>query len=306
MKSLKSKVRHALLFLMAILGFMSLAIAYEINTHDAMSQEAASQSRNLLEQLPNYGYRTVNDSLDSGASSKSILGWFGEGARREDDTKSEAFARYRNHFFDPRPNAPNRGGFTGILIPGVLSGLPAPDWALEPTNIAAQIYSYRDARTYFLDALTKSTKAERDSSLALTFRALGQVIHVVQDMAQPQHTRNDLHAFPPSLYERYIDRADIRRNLNYAAGSIPSFARPRDFFVNDQGTGLAQYSNRSFITQGTNFRWDGRTAQPMRLTNFQGLHPTSKSHLCRTKMYRMRSRRTVDRTRVALCSFIQA
>jgi hypothetical protein len=51
-----------------------------------------------------------------------------------------------------------------------------------------------DAREYQLKSLTETTKVDREKNAALLFRTLGQVIHLVQDMAQPQHTRNDPHS----------------------------------------------------------------------------------------------------------------
>jgi hypothetical protein len=66
--------------------------------------------------------------------------------------------------------------------------------------------------------LTSPTADERKGFFGKTFQTLGQVIHHTQDMAQPQHVRNDAHRdaiFPclipgglfgfysPSLYEKY-------------------------------------------------------------------------------------------------------
>lgn len=47
------------------------------------------------------------------------------------------------------------------------------------------------ARRAYFDALTKGTSAERDQNLAKTFQALGQVVHLVQDLAVPAHVRDD-------------------------------------------------------------------------------------------------------------------
>lgn len=237
------------------------AYAYETQTHADMSQNAAESSSTLSEYLPNLGLRTLRDKISDGRNEFEARGWIREGAQREDDTFSESFARYRNHFFDPTPSAPNNGGFTGVLIPGLFSGLPAPDWALEPTPISGQIFGFKDARRYLLDALTNGTKADRDASLALTFRTIGQVIHLVQDMGQPQHTRNDAHGIPASLFERYTEQVTVRQRLKFDGFPVPQFSEARGFFANDQGTGLAQYTNQSFVTQGTSFRWDGSNAR---------------------------------------------
>lgn len=239
--------------------FPAVAACYQTATHADMSEKAVLSSQRLSENLPNLGLSSLEDKLTLEGTSRNIRNWVREGAVREDDTSSESFARYRHHFFDPTPLAPNNGGFTGFLGIGLFSGRPAPDWALEPTPIASQIFGFKDARSYFLEALTQSAKADRDSDLALTFRTIGQVIHLVQDVGQPQHTRNDSHLLG-SLFERYTNRERSRFTL--LNGTIPEFFNPRDFFANAQGTGLAQYTNRAFVSQDTNFRWDGTTARP--------------------------------------------
>ena len=61
-------------------------------------------------------------------------------------------------------------------------------------------------------------QTDRKAYWATTFRALGDVVHLIQDMAQPQHTRNDPHSGlgdlirswshftgHGSVYEHYID-----------------------------------------------------------------------------------------------------
>ena len=104
----------------------------------------------------------------------------------------------------------------------------APDWAIDKVEADGQLYSFKQARTYFYDGLTKPAKADRDSKLATMFRTLGDVVHLVQDMAQPQHTRNDGH-FTGSLYEKYVDGA----NPKLTGGTIPVIQMARDFLTNN-------------------------------------------------------------------------
>ena len=204
--------------------------AYEIHTHGDMSIVAANKAQNLGNTLFNLGFSGSTDKLKLDGDTKSIEGWIEEGAIREDDTWTESFARYKHHFYDPTTGR----GFGGILWrdSGIVSGMPAPDWAIDKGEADGQLYSFKQARLYFYDGLTQSTKAERESKLATMFRTLGDVVHIVQDMAQPQHTRNDGHGFPKSYYEVYTD--DNRRSLPYSSSSvtIPGFSNARDFFVN--------------------------------------------------------------------------
>ncbi len=48
-----------------------------------------------------------------------------------------------------------------------------------------QKWSWNDARDYYFKALTSQTKAERDEYWGKTFRALGQVMHLIQDWPIP-------------------------------------------------------------------------------------------------------------------------
>ncbi|BCO30781.1 hypothetical protein TspCOW1_08840 [Thiohalobacter sp. COW1] len=57
----------------------------------------------------------------------------------------------------------------------------------------------------------------RKAYWATTFRALGDVLHLIQDMAQPQHTRNDLHntdyGHGERVYEKYTNARVLRQAL---------------------------------------------------------------------------------------------
>jgi hypothetical protein len=63
-------------------------------------------------------------------------------------------------------------------------------------------YSWFDIRQYYYDALIEENNTERDANFAETFRGLGQLMHLVQDMSVPEHARNDFHN--PSEYEEWV------------------------------------------------------------------------------------------------------
>lgn len=258
-----------------IRGILTLALAvsvpqanaYEVNTHQDLAEEATKISSNLASQLPNFGLSSIQDVLQQGTTSLSIRDWIREGARREDDTISEVFARYRNHFFDPI----SEQGFGGILFrnSGIINGLPAPNWGLEDKGqISGQNYSFRTARQYMFDGLTAVNKVDRDSNIALMYRSMGDVMHLVQDMAQPQHTRNDGHG-DGSLYEQYTDTVGVTQIMSTSSPvPIPAFSKAQDFFTNSSGTGMAKYSNKNFVTAGTNFSYTSGTIQPNAIYHF--------------------------------------
>jgi hypothetical protein len=180
------------------------------------------------------------------------------GARWEDD--SSDFQAFR-HFYDPVNDRPlDLGGTAAALM------VKSPDWALEDAStFVNQAFSYRHARDYLYKALTESSGIDRRRYFGLTFQSIGHVIHHLQDMAQPQHVRNDPHCdswkcmtaatltgyprlYAPSGYEAYTDldspndpSTRIRPNLPYLGdGSTPvypganaadtPFRKPRDFW----------------------------------------------------------------------------
>ncbi len=56
-----------------------------------------------------------------------------------------------------------------------------------------QRFSYGNAKDYLFNALTDPELSERRRYLGLFFQTIGHVVHHIQDMAQPQHVRNDAH-----------------------------------------------------------------------------------------------------------------
>ena len=251
------------------------------------------------------------------------------GAIREDDNPTEAnpkddpyasggaFHREFNHFFDPYYDRP----LTVALLPWFYGSQPvrkAVDWALGTADAFSDAstrdpqstwnhFTLFDAREAMFRALTfkqrtasggyndlptqSAAKAEstRQAYWATTFRALGDIIHLNQDMAQPQHTRNEAHsgrttfeylgAGHASVLEKYIDERtrQVPRTLAdgssaypsplpYDGYSTPSFESYSDFWSTyrgpDSGTfgrGLADYSNSGFFTPAHNY---GDTTYP--------------------------------------------
>lgn len=111
----------------------------------------------------------------------------------------------------------------------------------------------------------------RMSYFATGFRALGNTIHLLTDMAQPSHTRNESHGFwMPSWYEKYIDaraKGEDTVELSFSTGTVtennlqpltflyvgyppPTFNNYSDYWSTGYGNatfdgmGLADYSRR--------------------------------------------------------------
>ena len=259
-------------------------------------------------------------------SDSSPRSWLLRGAIREDDNPNEdpptpqdispSLRRPLHHFFDPFYNRALTSTGLFILDSDIHKN---PDWAIgsrdsfnAPNNREIgrrNHFSIFDAREAMFRALTlkrlnqdgsfSDVDSTADSAAryllrkaywATTFRALGDVLHLVQDMAQPQHTRNEPHsgmgcltqtAFclggHASIYERYINarilgtkkftlvkpfNAPIEISpaaLDFGTYPLPSFAKYGDYWSTSpgiaslSGQGMADYSNRGFFTAKYNF-----------------------------------------------------
>lgn len=287
-------------FAKALFGIMSMFVgvvyAYEIDTHERLSIEAyeVSRLRKDAELLRNFGVGDSDKFKNSENSDRTIRELIGDGARFED--KVLPYPRVVNHFYNPL-SSKGLGGDVSVL------GHPSPDWALEDRGeitgafgFGKQEYSYRDGREFFYRALTgrdaKGTvvaakKSERDKNFGSTFQTLGQLIHHIQDMAQPQHVRDDGHLGlsstqtkwlclisplscagyfslkDPSLYESWTNRSDVRGSLPTGFSQIgydlnaqrytATFNQPRKFWKTSNAEGLSQFTNHNFLSAGTNF-----------------------------------------------------
>ena len=168
-------------------AFSQVVSSYEVITHENLSEKALEASTlgkpgvltrlGLKEVLKDESQQAFPNS---DATKQSINALFRSGASFEDN-----FPRSTNHFFNPYNGQ-------ALSVSGVQVGNPSPDWALEDKGqivgglvLGGQEYSYRDGRSYFYLALTSSSSVERDRRWDQMFQTLGQVIHHVQDMAQP-------------------------------------------------------------------------------------------------------------------------
>ena len=207
--------------------------------------------------------------------------WIVQGARDEDH-----LLRPVNHFWNPLTDTP-------LTVGGVQLGNRASDWALEDrTGFTSQRYSYRDAREAFAVALTASDPTARERAWGHTFYALGHAIHLLQDMAQPQHTRNDQHihlGLRKSLMERYIEDGIPRGRFLLTGAAVPTATLPRDLWARRPADGwpqgIASFSNANFLSAGTNLKdlRAGATAQgfPSPALNLADRRPSTSADRCK-------------------------
>jgi hypothetical protein len=211
-----------------------------------------------------------------------------------------------NHFYDPfldiallsNDGVPTSGNVRSVnwALGYIDTNLDGTSPQVDPNR---QHYSYTDARNTFWLALTRQqskaapnwappyTDAQRQSDSidrlnlwATTFRSLGDLVHLLEDTAQPQHTRNDAHSALNSPEQQSFESYTNARVLNggdvgayvtsFPEGTstltppplgkypIVNFSTPLRFFTTRADnanvlfrSGLADYTNRSFFTGGT-------------------------------------------------------
>src|SRR5205823_724665 len=183
---------------------------YEVATHQTLTQAAVSRSVLLLNPavLQDMGLDQNSEFRNSVNTPRTISQLFTDGAEFEDSIFPTL--RLLRHFYNPL----NSQGLSTLILPIQTS---SPDWALAaPDTMPGQEFSYWNARQYLFDALTKLSETDRRNAFGRSFQALGQVMHHLQDMAQPQHVRNDIHCvnlacvfiggYAPSLYEDWTNQ----------------------------------------------------------------------------------------------------
>ena len=138
---------------------------------------------------------------DGGKTTRTLLEWLKVGSAIEDtDLYPVQPIRPRHHFYDPTRNSglnnkddnPDWKGWPETAMG--LKGGSALIWAVNgtaPYSPTSNNQSWQSTRTDFYNSLTKSLKADRDKYLAMTFLDLGSVLHMIEDMGVPAHTRND-------------------------------------------------------------------------------------------------------------------
>ena len=229
-----------------------------------------------------------------------------------DDDPAGNITRVMNHFYDPINNVALTTGCASFGYNGVCA--KSVDWALGFVDSFASTpvidtnrrnhFTYEDARENMWLALTgergslsppytalarEEDSQERIYRWATVFRSLGDVIHLLQDGAQPQHVRNDKHSPYTSsqeqqAFELYTNGRVLKQTASsqnayvrgfYSGNQDPqlpamvpgtynevTFATPLRFFTTRLATdtsttlpdgrfGMMDYANRGFFTGGT-------------------------------------------------------
>jgi hypothetical protein len=183
--------------------------ALEVDTHKAINEYIAigiingfSLDSYLKNQL---GFQNGVEEQIKFGDSKKVCSWIGGGGVTEDRPPGFfqiPYLRSTNHFHDPISNQ----GFGGFIFGVLFNGESSIQWSQRP--IGGQSpgghYSWFDIRDYYNKALTSAVKTDRDKYFAETFRGLGQIMHLVQDISVPDHARNQFHV--GYHYEKFVLR----------------------------------------------------------------------------------------------------
>lgn len=201
--------------------FCTILFAWDDNyTHPHITEKALDASA-----LDEYLYTVLNIpertelKINGIRDTKSILEWFQYGSKQEDSPKCRA----SNHFHNPLEEWHESGltdttGLTRWLCSGDdaeyppdkiksnvawATGFKAPGVPDEATYLRNTwdwhsaryyYYLYLSKNAYYYDNETGSAYSGEPAisqALADSFRSLGQVMHLLQDVAVPAHVRND-------------------------------------------------------------------------------------------------------------------
>jgi endonuclease YncB( thermonuclease family) len=144
--------------------------------------------------------------------------WIIEGSIAED-----ADPRYINHFYDPTTG---KG-----LNDGLFKGVSAKEWAKKQNSVSGD---YSES-AIFLNYKNGNKKR--------AFQGIGHIIHLIQDMSVPAHTRNDSHpkGDPYESWAKQYGKVEVNNDFIYVNNLD---------FVFDS---LATYSNNNFLSKDTVF-----------------------------------------------------
>jgi hypothetical protein len=203
-----------------------------------------------------------NKDINQKIGEKRIWEIISDGGYEED----EPGYRPLRHFHDPLKPWDEAGFLSQFTSMIFWAQTPEPDNDYELYNE----YSWWGARNAYRNALLSGSEEE----YALTFRSLGQLMHIVSDAAVPEHVRNDAHPFSRP-YEEWVqnnietleyDDFTVDNAIFNLAVSNPSAPSPisalwdHDEYQPDGSNlpdassntiGLAEYTNANFWTEDT-------------------------------------------------------
>jgi hypothetical protein len=238
-------------------------------THKDITLEAVEESKLFRTTFLKDKLNFV-DGIDTVINKQTITKWLQYGSEAED-----YMLRASNHFHNPLRtwNVSGARDFLGTPHSNIL-------WAtgyLSHTEktMTDNEWNWDKAREYYYAYLTATTKIARESNLSKSLRALGQVVHLLQDMAVPAHTRDNFMSHMEIIknklpyfgdyYEYWVENhpGSVRNVSPHKSGiSKEIVAGFWDTDIYNGGNpgwayldaiGLAEYTNSNFASKDTIF-----------------------------------------------------
>jgi Tol biopolymer transport system component len=284
-------------------------------THPHITRIAAGQS--IIDKFAKQKLMLPN-GLDENINGKSILGWLRYGAKEEDHPACRASNHFHNPYLPPMNSDWIDAGLSDTWWPMLVyctlfSDYPTGNiksnliWATGCLNkdckgqdtdwntVSSNLWDWHSAREYFYIYLTgrdyagnevASDQINRNQYLSNTFRALGQVMHLLQDTAVPAHVRDDfsqghllllpdwepiadldwrlLKGWVGNDFEKYVKTNDERWYFDTTpVRSAFSQMHLTDLWDTDRlnygyspigPLGLAEYASLNFLSEGSAFK----------------------------------------------------
>ena len=174
-------------------------VALEMPTHRLVNRQAVLSVTSV--DLDGYlrdslglsdGSETFLTALDG--PPRRIREWIELGGELEDEGSAlTGSGRFYRHFHDPLQPWDAAGLTSRLLGQNESSVRWMQNRDQGGTGAAGGNWSWHDARRMYYQALTEPDPARREALLAATFRALGQIMHLVVDASVPEHARDDEH-----------------------------------------------------------------------------------------------------------------
>ncbi|MBT2999559.1 MAG: hypothetical protein KME61_02985 [Candidatus Thiodiazotropha sp. (ex Ctena orbiculata)] len=264
--------RNIVSIMLVMIGVIhaEIACAYDWKAH--MSLARISAERSIMsdnkfmddigfDELAQVYYEMHKEQCSSLTHKNNYIEFIYCGAMQEDLS-----IRPLNHFYDPVNDIaldPDRNGNP------VMGANPTPSWALEDRGDLSSTFfitieqenSLKHAYDYFYKSLSERSKVTRDENEYKLFKSLGMVVHLLHDMAQPEHVRNDQHLpayYFRSKYEGYMEEEARKINYsqyNYDRIQFDWFYTARKLWEDDllDSIGLSEFTNRNFVSNDSNF-----------------------------------------------------
>ncbi len=298
----------SLISLLVLLFLYCTVYAYDDKTTHRAITILSMEKSNLKNFLKNE--LGIKNDLDQKYYNRTISDLIQDGSENEDSG-----FRARNHFWNPIHNEGlhdvgcgwfwNNDNFWAFRWWDCwnFTGLPNPDWAIGEAQDGSDLddcgegdhssdddcndYSWRRARQTYYEALVATSEQVRNNKFADFYEKLGRVLHLLQDMGAPAHTRNDMfghldltriefsvpYKWMGNLYEFWVKKK-LEEDRTYIESVsqniiIPEFVKAEDYwdkgiydgaFPDDtmpgngaERCGLAEYSNANFLSKRVTF-----------------------------------------------------